>query len=212
MFDTIVDEYRLDENHIFLNMNRNNILLSIQKDYSKLNIKQSNYLSLTLEIIYDFAFKLSARFCSDAERLEKLNNLLQRMYLSEIGLSNNHNHSKELPVYFIGLMCYDMKRNQSIESFYLKLSKLLSYWDDWIDIKEDLKKNHSNHFLSRNRNIRLLQNLFLNNYLFHWIIYKRHLRIINDIITICDDLDTLTKDKTLEFLFFLFCEKPKIFN
>jgi hypothetical protein len=91
------------------------------------------------------------------------------------------------------------------------LSQIISYWDDWIDLREDAINSKPNHFLSPNKLVLFIQRQLSNNHLFHYNIYNKHRKVLRKITDLCNNYGKPIKSKTFTLLYYLFCERPNVF-
>lgn len=75
--------------------------------------------------------------------LEFLGSLLEAMYNSELGSSDDPIAAKELPVLFMGAI--GTAEPQALD-LYVRLGRFIAAWDDWLDQDEDILKRKPNIF------------------------------------------------------------------
>lgn len=103
--------------------------------------------------IFDAALgSIGQRFRDEPAHLEHLRWLLERMFLSELGLSPNPFAAKTLPVTFIGALAGPSRDWTRV---FDGLSRFMSVWDDWLDLAEDMRRLAPNAFLGGRRGVSL---------------------------------------------------------
>lgn len=92
------------------------------------------------------------RLREQPRRVERLAELLETMFRSELGLVPDPFLAKTLPVVFIGELV-----DPSVETarLFRTLAEFLWLWDDWLDLSDDLRHLRPNAFLGRRRERRL---------------------------------------------------------
>lgn len=86
------------------------------------------------------------RLRTQPRRLDRLGDLLEAMFLSELRATDDPFAAKRLPVIFIGAL---VDGGLPTARLFLALAEFLWLWDDWLDLADDLRRLRPNAFLGR---------------------------------------------------------------
>lgn len=90
------------------------------------------------------------RFSSWPAQIEYLSELLEVMYRSELGLSEDRFAAKTMPTVFIGALG-NYYNGEQAHWFFEALGSFIQLWDDWLDLTEDFRSLAPNAFLGAPR-------------------------------------------------------------
>lgn len=125
-------------------------------DDSALCLRSEHPAAARVVALFDRALSLSGRrFAADPPALAALAALLEAMYRSVLGQSDDPFIAKTGPVRFIG----EIAAGAEARPFYAALARFCQLWDDSLDIAEDLAALAPNHFLGKGRGIDALATL-----------------------------------------------------
>lgn len=108
---------------------------------------QEPRLSLIVQLFDTVLSSVGGRLNSAPHRLNQLWKMLEAMYRSELGLSRDRFAAKTQPVMFIGGLAND-PRDSKAYIFFKLLALFIHFWDDWMDMAEDLRNPAPNAFLT----------------------------------------------------------------
>lgn len=100
--------------------------------------------------LFDYALSLTGRrYAGQQSSLDELDGLLETMYRSVLGQSDDPFIAKTGPVVFIGAVA----AGRAGQALYAALARFCQLWDDALDIAEDLTALAPNHFLGKGRGL-----------------------------------------------------------
>ncbi len=106
--------------------------------------------------LFDQALADTGRhFAGQHARLDTLITLLEAMYRSVLGQSDEPFIAKTGPILFIGQVAGE----QEAQRLYGELARFCHIWDDALDVAEDLVALAPNHFLGKGRGVDMLSTL-----------------------------------------------------
>ncbi len=111
-----------------------------------------NSLDLIVRLFDTALAGAGRRFNCWPAQIEYLSELLEVMYRSELGLSEDRFAAKTMPVVFIGALGNDYEDEQA-HWFFGAFGRFIQLWDDWLDLSEDLRSLAPNAFLGAPRSV-----------------------------------------------------------
>ena len=90
------------------------------------------------------------RFSDSPSQIAYLSELLDKMYKSELGISDDLFASKTTPLVFIGALG-NFHNNKNANSFFEAFGHFFHLWDDWLDLIDDFSSLAPNIFLGTPR-------------------------------------------------------------
>lgn len=148
LFDTVVDEYPNLKSEITKIINPFKIrrrLYQPSKEYTAL-ICDHPLLGCIAHIFNDMLSSIGLRLSDQPQHLERIAQILESMYKSELRLSSNPFNAKRLPLLFIGLLSNVSYRCDVCHLFEC-IGDFIHLWDDWLDLSEDMIRLAPNAFL-----------------------------------------------------------------
>jgi hypothetical protein len=95
--------------------------------------------------VFDMALSHTGRrLRAQSDRLERLGDLLEAMFRSELRATSDPFLAKTLPVVFIGAL---VDRRTTTAHLFQALAEFIWLWDDWLDLADDLRRLRPNAFL-----------------------------------------------------------------
>jgi hypothetical protein len=103
-------------------------------------------LDLLVQLFDRALSSIGQRFAASVRQIDYLSELLQEMYRSELGLSNDRFAAKSLPIVFIGTWA-NPNEDERAFCFFDALGCFMRLWDDWLDITDDVRNLAPNSFI-----------------------------------------------------------------
>ena len=157
LFDTAIDEAPIPRLALVEALAPRRLHSRLYQPDSEATRLRSEHPAAALVVgLFDQALTdIGHRFAGQHARLDALITLLEAMYRSVLGQSDEPFIAKTGPVLFIGRVA----AGDQAQRLYFELARFCHIWDDALDVAEDLVTLAPNHFLGTGRGVAMLSTL-----------------------------------------------------